>query len=403
MKVVHLSTYTSGGAGNVACLIHQALLRQGVDSRLLTLFPANPEIPQVVDFRATQRLSYLQKIKQSIRFRWLDARQQQLLRPFPATYEIFSFARTAFDIATHPLIQSADIVHLHWVARWLDFPTFFRKTQRPTVVTLHDLNWVIGGFHYQRDRIRQPKAFLGLNESVLIQKREAIQKAKSLHLVTPSAWLRSQIESTYLARLPTHIIPNGVNTGIFKPLDQQICRNELGLPADKLILLFIAESIDNPHKGRQLLYEALKHLPSENLLLLTVGKGELPAMPMQKLSLGFIADREKLAKIYNAADILVNPTLEDNAPAVVLESLACGTPVIAFPIGGLPELIEQNVTGWLTKATTPKDLRRTIDMCLDNKPLLSSLRPTISRIAQEKWSLENVGRAYQSLYHLIID
>ena len=150
MKIVHISTSDKGGAGIAALRLHKGLLQQNVDSSFLSLFGSGTgETNSEFNINPSVQLSNLQKIKRKFGLPVTQVeRNLRMLKGIKGDYEIFSFPFSDFQIEQHPLVQSADIINLHWVAGLINYPSFFKFIKKPVVWTLHDMNPFMGGFHY---------------------------------------------------------------------------------------------------------------------------------------------------------------------------------------------------------------------------------------------------------------
>jgi len=262
----------------------------------------------------------------------------------------------------------ARIVHLHWVASSLLRIEDLGRVHAPVVWTLHDTWAFTGGCHYTGDcdRFRQecgkcPQ--LGsdqagdLSHDIWQRKRQAYQRM-NLTVVAPSHWLAGLArQSSLLAGVRVEVIPNGLDTDVFKPVDPSAARAYFSLDAHRPTLLFVAQWLTDPRKGGDLLSAALD-LIDFPCTVLTVGNGALrpPANPQVAIrAFGSLRDDISMALLYSAADVFLCPSREDNLPNTVAEAMACGTPCVAFDVNGLPEMIRHRANGWLARAFDAAD------------------------------------------------
>jgi glycosyltransferase involved in cell wall biosynthesis len=210
-------------------------------------------------------------------------------------------------------------------------------------------------------------------------------------------------ESPLLSRFPMTVIPNGLDVTEFAPGDTCGARDALGVPQDAKVVLFVAESTANRRKGFDLLAEALGGLrDADNLLLLSVGRhqpelnGRIPHRHLGSV------EHYQLPLVYRAADLFVIPSLQDNLPNTVLESMACGTPVVGFAVGGIPDMVRQDATGLLARAADPDALRVAIDELLGDAPRRLDMGRRCRQVAVEEYSLERQARRYGELYQSLI-
>jgi len=164
-----------------------------------------------------------------------------------------------------------------------------------------------------------------------------------------------------IPNISVHHIPNSLDTSVFRLNAKEVACQQLRLPPDEKIILFVASNIDEQHKGMATFLEAVRTLYIKDLLLVIVGRfWEAPAKMPPYRYLGEVKSETEMSLIYSAADMYVTPAVEDNFPNTILESLACGTPVVAFDTGGAPEQIEHGVNGILCQNTSPQALKNTM-------------------------------------------
>jgi glycosyltransferase involved in cell wall biosynthesis len=418
MKVVHLNTTDFGGAAMAARHLHEAMLVLGEDSHLLTLTKTRDDIPRHarVDPFALVPPAWLARLRYRSRralerLGWVEDRhpgpENSLLRQRPPGHEIFTLPFAWFSVLDHPLVQQADVLHLHWTGHGLmDHADFFGRWQRRVVWTFHDMNPFTAGCHYAEDctGYRQrctpcPQLHDPQRAAPLWQyKREALAKvpAEHLRLVAPSRWLAGLAEtSSLLAGRSCAVVPNGFDTACFKPTDKAEARRELGIPADRRVVLFSALDLSDKRKGMPLLMEALRNLDDEQLLLVRMG-GNSAGLPGGHgiLGTGHIASPQVLASYHAAADVFVLPSSADNLPNTVCEALLCGTPVVAFDVGGLPEQVVHGTNGLLVEAGDVDALRDAIRMALHR----TWDRQAIAMAAARRYDRLHVARTYLDIY-----
>jgi glycosyltransferase involved in cell wall biosynthesis len=400
MKILHISTSDYGGAANATLRLHQGLLNAGNISKCLCLQQSNRKVAEVYGF---------ERKKQTLFFRFLrklgfstsqaDKNQRQI-QGLEGKYEIFTFPNTDYDITKHPLVQEADLIHLHWVANFLDWPSFFISVKKPIVWTLHDMNPFQGGFHYADDMERNQKIFGKLELQMLDIKLKALKSVSSLTIITPSEWLtQASRNSAVLGRFPHQTIPYGLDTQLYRPLDKNFARQIFNLPQDKKLLLFVADTVANPRKGMDLLTEALRLLSEKDLVIVTIGGGNVgPLSDQQHIHLGRINDERLLTLAYSAADLFVIPSREDNLPNTVQESISCGTPVVGFQIGGIPDMLIEAKNGFLAPQQSPEALSQTLKKALDS----NFDRTSIRKDAFKRYDQSVQAHRYLELYKEIL-
>ncbi|MFA9198485.1 MAG: glycosyltransferase [Aquirufa sp.] len=280
------------------------------------------------------------------------------------------------DISKHPLIQQADIVHLHWVNfGFLSVSDIAQLTKlnKPVFWTLHDMWAFTGGCHHSGncEHFQQScgdcKFLKNPNPTDLSHRMWEAKKTgfaeKNLHIITCSDWLGNRArQSSILGGHSIKTIPNAIDTEFFSPT-----ATNLGLNPNKKYVLFVAMRVNAPTKGFHLLKEALQYLDADTTELLIVGGELTEELPLKAHNFGQVSDPAKMRDIYAAADAFVTPSLEENLPNTIMEAMACGTACVGFEVGGIPEMIEHEVTGYVAQAFDPKDLAKGIQWSLNNK------------------------------------
>jgi glycosyltransferase involved in cell wall biosynthesis len=305
------------------------------------------------------------------------------LRNRPDGFEYFSTGRLRYATPWPADQLVGDVLMLHWIGKLVDYPSFFGSlpADRPIVWVLHDMNPFTGGCHFSAgcNRFMQhcgncPQIASSSDRDITFQTlrmKRRLYEGLNLHVVSPSRWLSEQAKrSVPLAGAASqHVIPYGLETDRFAPADRREARNALGLDPGKTIVLFGAASSDNRRKGFQLLMEAWSRLPSEQIQGVMFGAGEAPTVEAGQADiqhLGFIRDPDRLRLVYSAADLFVLPSLEDNLPQTGMEAMSCGTPVVAFAAGGIPDYVRPGETGELVPVGDSRCLAQTISRLVDD-------------------------------------
>lgn len=422
MKVAIVCTSAGGGAGIAALRLHQGLIRGGVESTVFAFRGQSDRQQGIVRVQRTISGS-LSRLSQSVfNFPGGSLDKSTLATPVESC-ELFSDCRSVNGRALPRLLQGFDIVNLHWVARFVDLPRFFSQFagRVPIVWTLHDMQAFTGGCHYsvgcekyrtECHHCHQLK-HSGPNDAshqifqARIRGMECLADS-DLHVVAPSRWLvKESASSAALGRFSVSHIPYGLDISVLAPGDRVAARSRLQLPIDRPVLLFVADSTGNPRKGIDLLYEAIGILADRfpDLHLAVVGQSHsaeaLGPFPERVTMLGSVSDVGKLAEIYGAADLFVVPSREDNLPNTVIESIACGTPVVGFRCGGIPDMVREGITGWLASSIDSSSLSDTIA-----RALLELRDPAVERgfrrrcreVACSEYRLEIQASRYQELF-----
>ena len=233
--------------------------------------------------------------------------------------------------------------------------------------------------------------------------RNAIHEDR-LHIVALSEWLgREAQRSRLLGEAPVHVIPNGLDHTTFRPRNEQKTRRGLGVPDGHNVVLFVAQSTTKHRKGFSLLAEALGALDVEDATILSVGSGE-PSLSVNlpHVHAGRIEDDEALSRVYSLADIFVIPSRQDNLPNTVLESMACGTPVVGFNVGGIPDMVRPGETGRLAETGDVRSLRRAIESALENEGERNRRGRRCREVVEEEYTLKRQADQYATLYESIL-
>jgi glycosyltransferase involved in cell wall biosynthesis len=420
MKVVHLNTYDiSGGAARSAYRLHMALSRAGCDSTMF-VSQSSSDDPTVVQSRPP-RQNFLSRLHNHVRYRRIDRDFARYGISRPDGYERFSDDRSPHGTDLVNQLPISDVINLHWIAGFVDYRTFFTAIPRvtPIVWTMHDMNAFTGGCHYSMgcsQYIKQCGACPQLGSSspkdlayqVWRRKRKTFARiaAKRLHLVSPSRWLAREVKESFLGRaFNVSVIPYGVDVDAFAPRDRQTARSFLGIPQQARVVLFLSDALNNARKGYPLLAQALAGLNNvAEIFLLSLGRGQ-PAVDTKtpQLHFGYVDNDRVLSFIYSAADVYVIPSLQDNLPNTVLEAMACGTPVIGFDVGGIPDMVRPGSTGLLARRADVNSLRDSISELLQDATRRATMAANCRRIAINEYALEVQARRYTDLYESIVE
>ncbi len=418
MKIVHLSTFDSSvGAAIATYRLHKGLQRLGVESTMFVLDRRGND-PSVIAFHPPMEL--LARI-------WRRWQKLLIERDFcryaakrPTGCELFSDDRSEHGAAVLRQLPQGDIINLHWVARLIDYCSFFAQVPQhtPLVWRLADMNPLTGGCHYDDGcgkfthqcgacpqlGSRNPA---DLAFQIWRRKYTALRQvaADRLHIVTTSRWMQAEVQrSALLCDRPVTIIPNGLDANDFRPYAKRFARQCLELPLNARIVLFTADNVTNQRKGLRFLIEALARLEDHtDLLLLTMGRGEFSIdLPVAQRHLGYIASDERRALVYSAADIFVTPALQEAFGQTVIEAMACGTPVVAFAVGGILDMVRPGITGLLASAGDVAALCAAIATLLNDAGLRAQMAQHCRRIVLEEYTIEVQARQYQALYQTIL-
>lgn len=416
MRPLLISTSDLGhGAGIAAYRLHQGLITACIESRMLVSdkLSADPAVNQLPPSSCS--------ISGRTAHRLLRACEYALNQVGPQN--LFSVA--AFLALRHPWTDAAGVIHLHnihWHSRNfspLMLPILSRK--KPLVWTIHDM-WPLTGHCYnpiECERWREGcgrcpdlKSYIPLlvdtTAAMFRLKRNMVEKSR-LVIVTPSRWMKGMVsESPIFYDKEVRCIPNGVDTHIFYPLDRATARSRLGIPMSNNVILFVASQLHDPQKGYPYFMEAIAklNLPKKETVVLTMGGGRLPADGLSGFpikALGYISDEAKMAEVYSAVDVQVMPSLQESQSNVVLECLACGTPVVCFDTSGPRDMVRHQNNGYLARWKDTDDLAVGIEFVLGLPEQRRSLRHEAGKTVQDSFSLEQMVQSHLSLYEELSD
>lgn len=388
MKILHISTYDQGGAFKAAYRIHLGLLQQGIESKFLVLYKYSFN-QDCVSY--LESIPIIQRIFESLKTRIFNF---YFSRKYGKNATAF-IIRTPYGLHKHKLVLSSDIINLHWVVKFIDIPTFFTYIKKPIFWTLHDLSPISDGFHYTNDIHKITRNLKAYNHRIKLQ---YLAKVSNLTLICPSRWIMEKAEkSPFIQEHKKIFLHYGLDFKLFKPQKSNMVKKKLGLSKNSNILLFIADNITDKRKGLKYLLEALSLLRVGNIELISVGGGKAEIGDgIKHIHLGFISDPVYLSTIYSAANLFVIPSIEDNLPNTMLESLACGTPVVGFKVGGIADTIIDGQNGYLAEEVTPKALADTIRLAITNSAKFD--RNKIRKEAQSQFELFIQANKYIKYY-----
>lgn len=339
------------------------------------------------------------------------------VRPRDAGY--FTDDRCEYGEEVLDQIPPCDVATIHSMDGVLDYRALGALARGAHIVRiLHAMEFFTGGCDYDLgcgrfvDRCGacprlSSNDLHDLSRQIWLRKRAAIAAVPRgrLWLVAPSRWIAGEAKGSSLARdLPLTVIPNGIDTDVFRPRDRQVAREVFGIPADARVVLFVAEWMYRPAKGVTVLATALQGMVDvSNVMLVSVGTG-WPAidMPIPHLKLPAIRNERMLSFAYSAADVVVIPSLQENFPFVVLEAMACGVPVVGSHVGGIAEQIRPGVNGLLVPAGNPAALRDAILQLLTDPVMHAAISTQARRSVLEEYTVAQQVRRHIELYDAII-
>ncbi len=417
MRVLIINTSeTNGGAAVAANRLMEALQRNGVKAKMLV---AEKQTNHVTVSQLPHHWLY--------KWHFLRERLSIFRHLYFSKNHLFEIdtASAGSDITSLPEFREADIIHLNWINQGMLSLGSIRKivkSGKPIVWTMHDLWPATGICHYARSCgafrtvCHHCKLLPGggstndLSRKVW-KRKKALYHDSNIHFVTCSRWLEAQAkQSALLSGEKVVSIPNTIDTHIFCPKDRAAARLQMGLPEKGRIVLFVSQKVTNERKGAAYFIEAINRLADANpefktetaVAILGASADEIAQqLHIPSFPLGYISDAQQIASVYNAADVYVLPSLEDNLPNTIMESMACGVPSVGFRVGGIPEMIDHKRNGYVANFKDAADLAEGIRWTLyeaDPKELTANC---LHKVAMS-YSQQSVAMKYIEVYNEMI-
>ncbi|MGD8305247.1 MAG: glycosyltransferase family 4 protein [Ignavibacteria bacterium] len=418
MKIVHISNSDmNGGAAIAACRINDALHKIGINSGLL------------VQKKLSNRAD-INSFDSNIFSRMLSAGRflfdEILIRSLTIQSRgRFSFPIWGADIVKNRLVTEADVINLHWInGGFLSMKSLskLQKLNKSVVWTLHDMWAFTGGCHYNNECDKYVEQCFNCPSLKLSSKFDQSRKifdrkAKlfeelNLNIITCSNWLSNEVKKSKLLKSKRiEVIPNPVDLDEYKPFSKISAREKFGFDQDKMLLMIGAMNLKDKRKGFNYLIEALSYIHKnhkefdDKIELITFGKHhskQIRELPYKANYFGKIKDESQLVDLYNSVDVYIAPSLQDNLPNTVVESISCGTPVIAFNIGGMPDMIDHLKNGYLSKFKSSEDLANGVITFLTNSELMNNAKLACRLKAEILFDENKIAGKYKSFYDSIL-
>jgi glycosyltransferase involved in cell wall biosynthesis len=406
INVVHLvGGELSAGAARGAYWLHKGLLALGVESSILT----NAKVPSSdihVKSTANGRLAKAKLIVAN----QLELNTTSFYRGGEGP--IFSTNLFGGKVSDHPLVRAADIVNMHWIARGPIGLSDIRRIKVPVVWTMRDMWPFTGGCHYSLDCDgyragcgKCPQLFSKRTHDlsrVLAWKKKQKLPTK-LVAVGISHWLSEQArQSSILEQEEVRTIHNCIDTEDFFSIEKSIARAALGLESKKPIVLVGSTNLQDFYKGFELFIKAANQFSSEDFLILSFGSSSekwKQKIKQEVKELGFLSDSLSLRMAYNAADVFVAPSIMEAFGKTLVESMACGTPVVCFDATGPKDIVSHKINGYKAQPFNVTDLAAGISFVLQQKDARSgSLNSAARESAVKLFDKKVIAEKYLDLY-----
>lgn len=415
MKVLILCTSeNTGGAAVAAKRLMYALHSIGVEAKMLVRDKQtdDPHVYSVNTSWLTTKLNFLRFVAERLLiFLCNKFSKENLFRT--------SIANTGNDLSRHPLVQEADVIHLHWINQGLLSIADIRgliRSGKTVLWTMHDM-WAFTGIcHYSGNCLKftekcfncpqQPAHPFADLSALTWEQKKKIQQDRIVY-VGCSKWITETARhSELVSGAQITWVPNPIDTTRYYPVDRIEARTHFNLDADKIYLLFGAAKLTDERKGAAYLKEACRILKEKHpelddrIELLLMGKAQediLGYFPYPTRSFGYLSSETELVKAYSAATLFVIPSLEDNLPNSIMESMACGTPCVGFRNGGIPEMIDHKENGYVADYLDAENLARGIYWTIAASGDETIRDACVERV-KVHYNQQQIARRYYQLY-----
>ena len=417
MRILIVNTSENvGGAAVAANRLMEALNNNGVKAKMLVMKKTTDHITVVgLPHAWLQRLHFLWE--RFVIYCHLHFSRHNLFA--------IDIANAGTDITSLREFKEADLIHLSWINQGMlslaDIKRIVRSG-KPVVWTMHDLWTATGICHYAR---QCPSFRTGCHNCRLLprgggkedlsrkvwNRKMALYHNANIHFITCSRWLEGQARQSALMKgQRITAIPNPIDTRLFVPTDKAEARLKNQLPTDRRIILFVAHRVDDDRKGANYFVEAVNRLAdanphfANNTCVAAIGRNSesiASLLHVPTYAVGFVTDERQMASVYTAADVFVLPSLEDNLPNTIMESLACGVPCVGFKVGGIPEMIDHRVNGYVANFKDVADLAAGMAWVLDEADA-RALSAAARRKVEMTYSQSAVASQYIEVYNEMI-
>ena len=404
---------SSGGAARAALRLHAGLRAIDVDSRVIVQHKTSND-----DYIYGPR-SRTAKLAAKAR---LLIDQLPVIPYWHQSNDVFAPGWLPGNAWRRANEHNPDIIHLHWITKAFIGIRDLPRLNAPIIWTLHDMWAFTGGCHYDHDCGRYHGAcgrcpVLGSGYDNDLSRRIQSFKRRTwegleMTIVCPSRWLADCAHSSVLlGKQRIEVIPNGLDLQQFRPMNKASARKQLSIATDDRLILFGGMGpTTNARKGFAYLQAALQQLATagwnKHSRVIVFGNPGRASPPLADFRVQYIQPLqrdEELASLYSAADVFVAPSLQDNLPNTVMEALACGTPCVAFNIGGMPDLIEHQASGYLATPRDGKSLAAGIAWVLEDTSRWQQLSHNARSFTRDHFDLPTISKRYRELYREILE
>lgn len=421
MKTILLNTFNKGGAGVAAHRLYTALNNSGVVKSELMYLQGNSDengVYILADTFLSKKVALAKLALEKLPFLSLVKDKDDRFR--------FSTATQGYNLSTRSLLKEADIIHLHWINNgFLSIEQIEQlgKLNKPIVWTLHDMWAMTGGCHHSREcenyqqqcgncfYLKNPKD-TDVSNKVNLRKLKAYNNL-DITFIACSNWLAERAnKSSLLGNKRVEVLPNPIDTSIFKPNNKAEAKSSFKIEANNICLSFVAADVGNARKGFEYLRKALWLLKEKypewehkiKLLVMGEEKTEINLdLPFTYTFTGYLTDEKRIIEFYNASDVFILPSLEENLPNTIMEALSCGVPSVAFKVGGIPDLIEHKTNGYLAKYKNIDDLAKGIEETILESQNTNKLQTSAREKAVLNYDYKTIAPKVEAIYKSVLN
>ena len=418
MRILHLATDdTIGGAARAAYRQHTALRKYGVHSEMLVRHKHSNDT-SVVQYVGNPGAGH--RAARVLRRAWISCKEKQSRKDCRQIICGLNDPRADLLRSVDRRIAEADIINIHKVEHFVDLPALLGRlpASKPVVITLHDLSSITGGCDYPGS-CRRFEAACGCcpiidsyrpndySHRIFRMKKMAYSRPsrECLAFVANSVWSGEQARQSALSEgRRVEVIHYGLDQEVYSPRKRREAREALGIGAEEPVVFFAAHDLGLAHKGGRFLRDALVNVRCQwPVRLMTMGAGHFqPVSGRRHIHFGQVESDDLQAVLYRAADVFVIPSLEEAFGQTALEAIACGTVVAGFAVGGIGDIVQNDLNGLLVARGDSNALGQAIMRLLNDGPLRVRWQETCESWVKARFSFDRNATAYHALYESLL-
>lgn len=413
MKVLLINTSDIvGGAAVAANRLLHALNNCGIEAKMLVKVKSSDD-NRVISIGDSFLFSFFKKV------RFIFERFVIFLSNKFSKNNLFavSIANTGFDISNFDAVKEADVIHIHWINQGFLSLSDINKISslgKPIIWTMHDMWPFTSVCHYAGDCNEYQKKCQKckmLDSKYLVERnfdnKFYLYSNANVTFVGCSNWISNLAKSSSLIKdNPIFSVPNTIDIEKYKPIDKKEAKRKVGFDTKKTYILFISQKVTDERKGVMYFVEAMNIIKSnypeksKNIEVVMLGKNSNQIqlqIPFKTHAIGYVSDEKKIIDVYNAIDVYVTPSMQDNLPNTIMEAMACGVPCVGFNIGGVPELINHGINGFIAEPKNVDSLAEGIISVLSEDIYKNYSDNCVSKVASE-YSYSVIVSKYLEIY-----